>query len=109
MPSTRGSIPRRIYTRKEQVGKERHGLTVGRNGCEAANRGTTKIHNEGCRERIEKESFVKDLQRLDKVVNELSTHETKKIGESQEVSLPHLGNAEDIPKVTSSRTQEDGS
>ena len=41
MPSTRQSLLRRVHIRKEDVSKERYGLTVGRKFCEAASRGTT--------------------------------------------------------------------
>ena len=68
MPGTRESILRRIYIRREDVADDRYGLTPGCRGCEAANRGGTGIHNEGCRLRIEKAISIKEPDRFNKVL-----------------------------------------
>ena len=60
LPSSRGSIPRRIYIKKDDVSNNKYGLTAGCRGCEAANTGLVGIHSESCRARMEKEIAAKD-------------------------------------------------
>ena len=52
-PSASEAVPRRIYIRREDVSEEKYGFTLGCKGCEAANGGSTGIHNQQCRKRID--------------------------------------------------------
>ena len=72
-PITREAILSRIYIRSEDVADEKYGLTSGCKGCEAANRGSTGIHNEHCRKRIELEILQKERHRYNKVLVKLSS------------------------------------
>ena len=78
MPSTRQSIPRRIYITKNGISSGKYGSTIGRKGCEAANGDTVRSHNEWCRQRKEKEICQKELEMFDMVVIGLSLREMKK-------------------------------
>ena len=60
--SSRESIPRRIYTKKDDVSDSNYGLTVDCRGCEAANRGLEGIHSESCRARIENEISNREIR-----------------------------------------------
>jgi len=71
-PSTREVIPRRIYIRREDVSDSKYGLTPGCRGCEAANRGSTGIHNEECRKRIELAISREEPERYNKVFEKIS-------------------------------------
>ena len=66
-PTSRESIPRRIYIKKDDVSDSKYGITVGCRGCEAANRGLVGIHSESCRVRIEKEIAAKEPERFERV------------------------------------------
>ena len=59
-PHFRELKPRGPYISKEDLSDARHGLTPGRRGCEAANRGEVEIHSERCRSRIEGEIMKRD-------------------------------------------------
>jgi hypothetical protein len=72
-PSTREVIPRRIYIRREDVSESKYGLTPGCKGCEAANRGSTGIHSEACRKRVEGEILQKEPERYHRVIEKIGS------------------------------------
>ena len=68
-------------------------------GCEAAIRGITRIHNDRCRERIEKGISVNELDRFNKVRATFSTVEASQstdgaAGSMQDVGDPALKGAQ---------------
>ena len=71
--SDREAVPRRTYIRREGVSEEEYGLTFGCKGCEAANRGSTGIHNEQCRKRIDLEVEKKEPDRFNRVIERLGS------------------------------------
>ena len=72
-PSTSDVIPRRIDIKREDVSEPKYGLTPGCRGCEAANRGSTGIHNETCRKMIELAIFLREPDRYNRVLEKIST------------------------------------
>lgn len=77
-PAAREMIPTRIYIKRSDVSEKAYGMTPGCRGCEAANRGLLGVHNERCRERIEKEIKEKDPDRCNKVLERLVQREMAK-------------------------------
>ena len=72
-PSTRDVVPRRIYIRREDVSESKYGLTPGCKGCEAANRGSTGIHSEACRKRVEGEILHREPERYNRVLEKIGS------------------------------------
>ena len=94
----------RISSRKEDVRKERYGLTIGRKGVDAATGGVNGIHNERCTDRIEKEISLKEP--TEKMVTKVSIDEIQKSEEEQEIGDSPPGIIEDFPRYNGIRTQE---
>ena len=82
--------PGGLHIRRDDVLESKFGFTPGCKGCEAANRGSTGIHNEACRNRTESRqlSLSKEPERNSKVLETIGmmAKEDMQAQESSEVN-----------------------
>ena len=109
LPNTRDNIPRNVFVCKDDVSKERYGVTIGFHEGEGANRGITGIHNGTCRERMDSAISEKGIDRLENVVMKLSSHDMRKFDETKEADSPPPGPIEENLTVKGKIPQEGGS
>ena len=72
-PSTCDVVPRRMYIRRKSVTESKYGVTLGCKACEAANRGSTGIHGEACRKRVEGEILHREPERYHRVIEKIGS------------------------------------
>ena len=85
-PSSRESIPRRVYIKRGDVSDSKYGLTIGCRACKAANRELVGIHSECCRANIEKEIAAREPERSERVYQVLTKFAKQDEGTPDEVA-----------------------
>ena len=90
---------------EEGVATIKYGLTQGCRGFDAASRGSVGIHDERCRDRVEKEISPKEPETFDKAIIRRSNQGKKKTEESDETDDPAPEKIETTEGGKGSRTQ----